>query len=61
MNNTDSEDTETMFDRQFYQSRLGLAAIASIAAMLAFNVFALSQQLQAQPVPLAVAKIVELA
>ncbi|MBO9603687.1 MAG: hypothetical protein J7496_14385 [Novosphingobium sp.] len=42
-----------MYDRRFFSSNLGKAAIISIAAMLAFNVLTLSQQLQAAPVPLA--------
>ncbi|WP_193391539.1 hypothetical protein [Erythrobacter sp. SG61-1L] len=51
-----------MFDRQFFSSKLGKAAIISLAAMLAFNILALSQQLQAAPVPLALAtQVVELA
>lgn len=51
-----------MFDRSFIASPVGKAALASLAAMVAFNIFALNQQLQAQPVPpLAVAEAVELA
>ena len=38
-----------MFDRQFFQSTLGKAALLSFAAMLALNVFALSSQLHAVP------------
>ena len=34
-----------MFDREFFTSKLGVAALVSIAAMVTFNVFALTQQL----------------
>ena len=44
-----------MYDSRFFLSKLGKAAAISIAAMLAFNLLALSQQLQAAPMPLAVA------
>ena len=44
-----------MYDRRFFASRLGKAAIISIAAMLAVNLLALSQQLQAAPMAIAVA------
>lgn len=51
-----------MYDRRFFRSKLGKAALVSIAAMAAFNILALSQQLQARPVPFAVtAQAVELA
>jgi hypothetical protein len=51
-----------MYDSRFFKSRLGKAAAISIAAMLAFNLITLSQQLHAAPVPLATsAQIVELA
>jgi hypothetical protein len=51
-----------MFDRNFIASPVGKAALASLAAMVAFNIFALSQQLQAKPAPLiASAEMVELA
>jgi hypothetical protein len=50
-----------MYDRRFFASRLGKAAIISIAAMLAFNMLALSQQLQAAPVSIAAVQGVELA
>jgi hypothetical protein len=51
-----------MFDRSFIASPVGKAALASLAAMVAFNVFALTQQLQAKPVSLAAtAQVVELA
>ncbi|MCB2087961.1 MAG: hypothetical protein R3E18_05070 [Sphingomonadaceae bacterium] len=36
-----------MYNRRFFQSRLGQAALASIAAMMAF--VALSTQMQASP------------
>ena len=42
-----------MYDRRFFRSKLGKAAAVSIAAMVAFNMLALSQQLQGQPAPLA--------
>ena len=50
-----------MYDRRFFSSKLGKAALISVAAMLAFNVLTLSQQLQAAPVPLAQASAVEVA
>jgi hypothetical protein len=51
-----------MFDRSFIASPVGKAALASLAAMVAFNIFALNQQLQARPMPLAAAaSVVELA
>ncbi len=51
-----------MYDSRFFRSKLGKAAVISIAAMLAFNLLALSQQLQAATVPLALAaQSVELA
>ena len=36
-----------MYDSRFFRSKLGKAAAVSIAAMLAFNLLTLSQQLQA--------------
>ena len=39
-----------MFDRHFLTSKLGLAALVSVAMMVAFNVYALSLQLDA-PTP----------
>ena len=42
-----------MYDRQFFKTRLGQAALASIVAMTAF--VALSSQLQFQPSSVAVA------
>ena len=51
-----------MYNRRFFSTKLGKAATVSIAAMLAFNVLTLSQQLQAAPGPLALAnQTVELA
>jgi hypothetical protein len=51
-----------MYDRRFFSSRLGKAAMISIAAMLAFNLLTLSQQLRAAPAPMALAsQTVELA
>ncbi|WP_183029927.1 hypothetical protein [Altericroceibacterium spongiae] len=34
-----------MYDRQFFTSKLGLAAIASMMAMIAFNIATLGSQL----------------
>ena len=51
-----------MFDRSFIASPVGKAALASLAAMVAFNIFALNQQLDANPAPLlAASDVVELA
>jgi hypothetical protein len=51
-----------MYDRRFFQSKLGKTAMISVAAMLAFNMLTLSQQLSATPAPLAqVSQSVELA
>ena len=36
-----------MFDRHFFASKLGFAALVSVAMMVAFNVYALSLQLGA--------------
>ena len=36
-----------MFDRHFLTSKLGVAALVSVAMMVAFNVYALSLQLDA--------------
>ncbi len=36
-----------MFDREFLTSKLGVAALVSVAAMVTFNVFALTQQVHA--------------
>ena len=51
-----------MFDREFFTSKLGLAALVSIAAMVTFNVFALTHQLDNAPYKVVVtAPVVELA
>jgi len=51
-----------MYDRSFFASKLGLAALVSIAAMSAFNVFALTQQIGMTPDAVIVAApLVELA
>ena len=42
-----NREEPTMYDRRFFQTRLGQAALASIAAMAAF--VALSSQMQAAP------------
>jgi hypothetical protein len=36
-----------MFDRHFFASKLGIAALVSVAMMVTFNVYAMSQQLAA--------------
>jgi hypothetical protein len=33
-----------MYDREFFTSKLGIAALVSIGAMVTFNLFALTQQ-----------------
>jgi hypothetical protein len=33
-----------MYDQRFFASKLGLSALVSIAAMVSFNLYALSQQ-----------------
>lgn len=38
-----------MYDREFFASKLGIAALVSIAAMITFNAFALTQQLGPMP------------
>jgi hypothetical protein len=51
-----------MFDRDFFTSKLGLAALVSIAAMVTFNVLALTHQLDASAeTAVVVAPMVELA
>ncbi len=51
-----------MYDRRFFASKLGLAALVSLAAMVAFNALVLSQQLaSAPPAEFAGAAWVELA
>lgn len=34
-----------MFDRHFFTSKLGIAALVSVAMMVTFNVYAVSMQL----------------
>jgi hypothetical protein len=41
-----------MFDRHFFTSKLGVAALVSVVMMVTFNVYALSVQLAA-PAPIA--------
>ena len=36
-----------MFDRHFFASKLGIAALVSVAMMVTFNVYALNYQLSA--------------
>lgn len=36
-----------MFDRHFFASKLGIAALVSVAMMVAFNAYALSYQFDA--------------
>ena len=51
-----------MFDRDFFTSKLGAAALVSVAAMVTFNVLALTQQLGNAPETVVVAgSAVELA
>jgi len=51
-----------MYDREFFTSKLGVAALVSIAAMVTFNVVALTQQLGTSPETKFVsARMVELA
>ncbi|BBC74056.1 conserved hypothetical protein [Altererythrobacter sp. B11] len=51
-----------MFDRSFFVSKLGVAALASIAAMSALNIFALTQQIDMTPgAAIVAAPLVELA
>ncbi|MGV3554841.1 MAG: hypothetical protein ACO1OD_06255 [Croceibacterium sp.] len=44
-----------MFDRHFFTSKLGVAALVSVVMMVTFNVYALSAQLSA-PAPVAQAE-----
>ena len=44
-----------MYDRRFFASKLGASALVSIAAMVTFNVYALTQQMGASPVMTAAA------
>jgi hypothetical protein len=52
-----------MYDRDFFTSKLGAAALVSIAAMVTFNVYALAHQtgLTAEQVVAATTPTVELA
>ena len=51
-----------MYDREFFTSKLGVAALVSIAMMVAFNVFALTYQLNtAAETVVVAAPVVELA
>ncbi|HEY6814652.1 MAG TPA: hypothetical protein VI168_03840 [Croceibacterium sp.] len=51
-----------MFDREFFTSKLGGAALVSVAAMITFNVLALTHQLDsAGKTVVLTAPVVELA
>ncbi len=51
-----------MYDREFFTSKLGIAALVSIAAMVTFDVFALTNQLNtASETVVVTAPLVELA
>ena len=51
-----------MYDREFFTSKLGLAALVSIAAMVTFNVFVLTHQVDTVSEAVVVtAPVVELA
>ena len=51
-----------MYDREFFTSKVGVAALVSIAAMVTFNVFALTHQLEAgSATKFVTAPVVELA
>ncbi len=51
-----------MFDQRFLFSKTGIAALISVAAMVAFNLFAFTQQASASPeLMLVVSPLVELA
>ena len=50
-----------MFDRDFFTSKLGVAALVSVAAMVTFNVLALTYQLETAESVVVVAPMVELA
>ena len=51
-----------MYDREFFTSKLGIAALVSVAAMVTFNVFVLTHQLNTAPETVVVtAPVVELA
>ena len=60
------QQEDTMFDQRFFASKLGLSALVSVAAMVAFNLFAISQASGATPqglgqVPAIAVSTVELA
>ncbi|MCX7676987.1 MAG: hypothetical protein N2Z59_06385 [Alteraurantiacibacter sp.] len=40
-----------MFDQRFFASKLGASALVSVAAMVAFNLFAVSQAAVQTPAP----------
>lgn len=51
-----------MYDREFFTSKLGIAALVSIVAMVSFNVFVLTHQLDTSSAAAVVtAPVVELA
>ena len=51
-----------MYDREFFTSKLGFAALVSVAAMVTFNVLALTHQLDTTAETVVVtAPVVELA
>jgi hypothetical protein len=50
-----------MYDREFFSSKLGAAALVSIAAMVTFNAYALTQQLDQPANVVTVEPTVELA
>ena len=52
-----------MFDRDFFTSKLGIAALVSVAAMVTFNVYALTSQygMNAEQVVVTATPAVELA
>lgn len=51
-----------MYDRRFFATRLGKAAALAMAAMVAFNIFALTHQLGGAPASImASTQMVELA
>jgi len=56
-----NREMTAMYDRSFFTSKLGLAALVSIAAMAALNIFALSQQVDLGDTVLVVSPLVELA
>ena len=54
-------EEDTMFDQSYFASKSGLAALVSIAAMIAFNLYALSLQNGTADLVLAAVPMVELA